>query len=145
MIRVSLACPTQAADTLRSRGMRMTPQRRAVLDVMCGNTSHPSVEEVASAVESRLPGVSRSTIYHTLHEFAALGLLAEFEVDGVMRFDPDSSAHAHVVCLSCGSVSDAALPSGLEAQLAGLVPEMDVSRIEVTLRGSCQECRADRP
>lgn len=133
---------TTATETLRAAGMRLTPQRRALIDALSGNRSHPAAEEVALAVAERLPGVSLSTVYKALHEFAELGLVLELDTPGAMRFDPDVSEHAHLVCSRCGRVSDVALPPSVLASLTGSVApgEASVHRVEVMLHGTCRSC-----
>jgi Fur family transcriptional regulator, peroxide stress response regulator len=137
---VAMMCTSEATDRLRAAGMRLTPQRRAVIEALCGDTSHPMAEDVAASVESMVPGVSLSTVYKTLHEFAAVGLVKELDVPGAMRFDPDTAPHAHLVCDSCGSVVDVELPDGVVASLLAAAPDATIDRVEISLHGSCSSC-----
>lgn len=133
-----------ALTRLRDSGLRVTPQRRAVIEALCGNREHPSAEDVASLVSSRMPGVSLSTVYKTLHEFAALGLVRELGLPGSMRFDPDVRDHAHLVCEECGHVVDVDIPSDLLGGVE-LPSGVAVTGVHVSLTGRCASCeRAGR-
>src|SRR5436190_8861612 len=61
--------PRTVEDTissLRSRVLRITPQRRAILQEILGSQGHISPPAVARAVQARMPGVNASTVYRTL-------------------------------------------------------------------------------
>ena len=132
----------RAHDRLRAAGMRLTPQRRAVIDVLSGDTTHPTAEEVAGKVTAVMPGVSLSTVYKVLHELVDLGLIRSVEFQGAMRFDPDSEDHIHVLCDDCGRMYDATLTTeAVEAiaRSAGVSPTA-MSRVDVVVRGACAKC-----
>lgn len=128
-----------ALRRLQDAGLKLTPQRRAVIEALVGNRSHPSAEEVATAVALRIPGVSLSTVYKTLHDLASLGLVTELDLPGSTRFDPDTATHAHLVCSACGTVVDVELPPGYEAVLP-LPHGMRVHRADLVLHGTCAAC-----
>lgn len=131
-----------AGRRLREAGLRLTPQRRALLEELAGDTSHPSAESVAARVTSRVPGVSLSTVYKGLHELASLGLLRELDVPGPTRFDPDTTPHAHLVCASCGALEDVEVPTALMDGLVASVAGAHVIRTEIVLHGLCARCLA---
>lgn len=131
--------PIQAADSLRAAGLRLTPQRRAVIEALVDNHTHPTADEVAERVGSVLPGVSKSTIYNTLHEFAQAGLVQEISTTGLLRFDPETAGHAHLVCPSCGRISDIDLGSEV---LEALSKVAGVAISSVTLSAECHACTA---
>jgi Fur family peroxide stress response transcriptional regulator len=124
---------------LRESGLRLTPQRRALISVLDGNTTHPTADEVAQAVQLITPGVSTSTVYKALHEFAELGLLRELDTSGAMRFDPDTSEHAHLTCRQCGSVVDVQVPATALASIRASAPGTGVT-VDVMLHGTCSTC-----
>lgn len=131
-----------ATTQLRDAGLRLTPQRRAIIEALAGDTTHPLAEEIAARVASRVPGVSLSTVYKTLHEFAAIGMIRELDMPGAMRFDTNVNPHAHLLCDSCGAVIDIAVPSGVVESLSDAAGTMTVSDIEITLHGTCSACSA---
>lgn len=127
---------------LRQAGLRLTPQRRAVIEVLAGDTTHPLADDIARRVADRVPGISLSTVYKTLHEFASIGLVRELDLPGAMRFDADVSEHLHLVCDGCGAVVDIPSSVALESALAEATCGLKVSAVDITLRGSCAACTA---
>lgn len=137
---------TVACERLRSSGLRLTPQRRAVIEELAGNTSHPTAEDVAVSLAERVPGMSLSTVYKVLHELADLGLIRELDSPGAKRFDPDVADHVHLVCDCCGSVLDAALPAPAYQSIAAAASETGtvIARLDIVARGTCSTCNSER-
>lgn len=133
-------------ERLRSRGMRITPQRRAIAEVMVGEHVHLTAEEVLAQARAALPEVSQATVYANLTELVGLGEVREIVTgDGVRRFDPNvAGEHHHLVCTGCGDIRDVA-PAGVAALR---VPADDlggytVERADITFRGLCPRCRSN--
>ena len=89
-------------DFLQLRGMRMTEQRRVLLDHVFRRHEHFDVEELIDQLPKRNQKghVSRPTVYRTLNEFVEAGLLRRFELDGraVYEHDYGYPAHDHFYC-----------------------------------------------
>ncbi|MEW5657637.1 MULTISPECIES: Fur family transcriptional regulator [Streptomyces] len=132
-------------ERLRSRGWRMTSQRRVVAEVLAGDHVHLTADEVHARAVERLPEIARATVYNTLGELVALGEVVEFSTDGrAKRYDPNAHrAHQHLVCSGCGLIRDVR-PAG--DPLAVLPAEerfgFAVEKADVTYRGLCPECSA---
>lgn len=133
---------TDAEARLRASGLRLTPQRRAVIEALIDNRTHPSTDEVAAEVIARVPGVSLSTVYKTLHELAQLGLLLQLDTPGAMRFDPETAEHAHMICDNCGEVMDITIPADtmLSIRTAARNTGTEPGSVEIMLRGVCADC-----
>lgn len=128
---------------LHRRGMRVTPQRVAVMDAVSGNGSHPSAEEVYEEVRERIPSISLATVYKVLGELRDLGQLRELPVSGKLRFDADVGPHHHLVCDRCRRVEDvrrdgASPAPKLPSAAAG---GFRILGAEVIFRGLCPGCR----
>jgi len=130
-----------AIASLRAAGMRATPQRRAVLEELVGDTSHPTTEELAARVSRRLPGISLSTIYKTLNEFTDVGLVQRIGGQ-VMRYDPCTDAHGHSTCTSCGRLGDVRISGSVLDALTRAAAESGFAADSVTASygGLCAEC-----
>jgi len=130
-------------SVLRSRGMRLTPQRLAVLDALGElRHAHPTADTVAKHVAEKVSGVSLSTIYKTLNELADLGLIRRVQIDGTTRFDPNIHMHAHLKCTDCSDVIDIDLPAGVADALPSIESQYGV-RIETAsfdYTGACSRC-----
>ena len=91
----------------RETGLKLTPQRLAILQYLEGNKEHPSAEEVFTAVSRKFPTMSFATVYNTLEALKQRGRIRELTIDpNKKRFDPDARPHHHLVCLKCKKVVD---------------------------------------
>jgi Fur family peroxide stress response transcriptional regulator len=99
----------------QSRGLKMTPQRRAIIDYMQSAHHHPTADEVLQMVNRKFPMTSRATVYNTLNWLKQEGLIKEVFEAGSVRFDPNTEHHHHFVCRKCGKVED------VECDLIGTV------------------------
>jgi Fe2+ or Zn2+ uptake regulation protein len=136
--------PYDAAEVraaLRSRGMRVTPQRLAVHNALHDLGRHSTAEEVLDRVHGTVPGVSLPTVYAALELLTDLGLALRVHAGRAVRFDPRSEAHHHLVCTSCGAVTDldADVELGHALERARALGAQ-TSGAEVVVRGLCADC-----
>jgi Fe2+ or Zn2+ uptake regulation protein len=94
--------------TLREAGLKVTPQRAAILEYLLSNYTHPSAENILNEVRKTYPSVSRNTVYQTLDFFEGKRLVfAIMDTVGVRRYDAHTEPHIHLICLDCGAIVDA--------------------------------------
>jgi Fur family transcriptional regulator, peroxide stress response regulator len=128
---------------VESHRLKMTPQRRAIIEYLQSAIHHPTAEEVLRAVNEKFPMTSRATVYNTLNWLKGEGMVKEVYEGGVVRFDPNTSNHHHFVCRRCGRVED------IESELIGnykfdpLPGNQTVENFEVILRGICADCQGN--
>jgi methylated-DNA-[protein]-cysteine S-methyltransferase len=129
----------QAGDLLRARGLRSTPQRRAILGAFRGGpTEHLSADEVYARAAESLPDLSRGTVYATLAEFSELGLLSAFGAPEPVRYETNTTHHSHFRCRICLRIFD--LGSGLQDPAEITDPGFSVERVDTRAEGVCAEC-----
>ncbi|MBU0927760.1 MAG: transcriptional repressor, partial [Spirochaetes bacterium] len=69
--------------------------------------THPSADAVYRSLVEELPTLSRTTVFSTLDLFARRGIAQRLAISGAdVRYDADTSAHAHFFCRRCARVSD---------------------------------------
>ena len=128
---------------LRHNGLRITPQRRVILELLADDDSHPTAEQVYQRVLSIMPDVSRTTVYNTFRELSDLGELTPVLglSDGGQRYDTNGKAHHHLYCIQCHMLID------IDHDFEGLslTPEESsgyqlLSR-QVTFYGICPDCQ----
>src|SRR5438034_10354793 len=90
--------------TLHARGLRLTRQRRIILEVVRATDAHPTAALVYRRVRRRLPRVSLATVYRNLRRLAAEGVLAERADPAGVRFDGNTAAHDHFTFVACGRI-----------------------------------------
>ena len=78
---MTTATADSVLELLRSRGLRMTPQRRAIVSEIMAAEGHISPTAIARRVQKRVPGVNPSTVYRTLGVLEDLGVLAHAHLE----------------------------------------------------------------
>jgi Fe2+ or Zn2+ uptake regulation protein len=132
---------------LRSRGLRVTRPRLAVLEVLTASRRHLDVDEITEEVRGRLDSVSTQAIYDVLGALSRAGLARRIEPAGSpARYEARvGDNHHHVVCRGCGMIADVDCAVGeapcLEpAQSHGF----ELDEAEVTFWGLCPDCQQRR-
>lgn len=134
------------AEWLRSRGLRVTRPRLAVLDVLVQG-GHLEVDEIAHRVRQRLESVSTQAIYDVLGALARAGLARRIEPAGSpARFESRvADNHHHVVCRGCGEIADVDCAVGSAPCLdPSTTHGFEIDEAEVTFWGLCPTCQALR-
>jgi Fe2+ or Zn2+ uptake regulation protein len=131
-------------DKFRQNGLRITPQRRVILELLADDDSHPTAEQVYQRALAVMPDISRTTVYNTFRELSDMGELSPVHdlSEGGQRYDTNTETHHHLYCVACHRLIDIAHDfEGLD-----LAPEESsgyriLSR-QVTFYGICPECQA---
>jgi len=134
----------RARDALRARGMRWTPQRRALLEVLVEASGHVTGAELIERARERDPETTPSTVYRTLDVLEDLGLVSHSHgYDGREEFHVwPSTEHAHLACEACratweiGSDEALALTDSLSRSRG-----FRVNLSHLTVSGTCSSCR----
>lgn len=132
----------EALDTLKETGVRITPQRHAILEYLINSKSHPTADDIYKALEGKFPNMSVATVYNNLRVFREVGLVKELTYgDASSRFDFVTSDHYHVICERCGKIVDFLYP-GLDEveQLASHVTGFKVGHHRMEIYGICPDC-----
>lgn len=147
--RHPVAAWSEVRDALHSRGLRWTPQRRLILDVLAATNGHVTGSDIVERCRDRDPETTPSTVYRTLDVLEELGYLDHSHgADGRAEFHVLPGAkHAHLQCQECGGSWEIQLEEvdelvhGLERSRRFAV---DVGHL--TIAGQCAECaaKADR-
>ncbi len=104
-------CEAELRHALEEAGWRFTRQRSAVYSYLRSVDSHPTAEQVYSAVRSRLPKISLATVYKALEALVDVSLASKLaDAAGPTRYDCRSDDHYHVRCQRTGQVRDLDLP-----------------------------------
>ncbi len=138
-----------AVELLRGQGMRMTPQRLAIVDDIMSTSGYVIPTTVIERVQARVPGVSPSTVYRTLERLEQVGVLTHVHLEsGVGYHRLEEVQHAHLTCSRCGATLD--LPRSSLRNLERLIERDHGFRPDFThhaIAGVCAECHeaAGRP
>lgn len=131
-------------ERCRKNGLSLTVQRRAILENLSSRNDHPTADQIYAAIQDRLAGVSRTTVYRVLETFVQLGVAQKISnPEAKARFDADTSRHHHAACIQCEKVVDID---------SSVLPDIDLSQADlhgfevfdcsVVAVGLCQDCRS---
>jgi Fur family peroxide stress response transcriptional regulator len=130
---------------LKRRGLKMTPQRIAIVRLFASDDTHPTAQTLYDRLHAEFPSMSFATVYNTLDALAAAGLSGTLRLGSAARFDPNTDPHHHVVCDRCSAVRD--IPSSGAAPSAATLrrlrrasPGFAVRAVERIYRGLCASC-----
>lgn len=133
-------------DRLRSKGLRWTPQRRVLVEVLADTDGHVTGAELVERCRAIDPDTTPSTVYRTLDVLEELGVISHSHgVDGHEEFHVlPHIEHGHLYCRRWGAASelaadDRAVRAAVEAFEAERGFEIDLSHL--TLIGRCADCR----
>ena len=137
----------EVPDLLRARGLRWTPQRRVLLDVLAGVEGHVTGAELVEGCRAVDPSTTPSTVYRTLDVLEDLGIVSHSHgPGGRQEFHVGPTAdHAHLVCGTCGRRQELA-----RQEVQPLADEVllrhrfDIDIEHLTIEGRCRDCRATR-
>jgi len=128
---------------VREQGGRATPARRLLLEVLFETSDHSTAEDLARAVQAKVPDVHLSTIYRNLEELEGLGVVVHTHIGhGPATYHLANRTHCHLVCEECGTVLD--VPDDLFRSLNRATRERFGFAIDprhFAVLGLCQRCR----
>jgi Fur family transcriptional regulator, ferric uptake regulator len=135
----------QVRDAMRARGMRWTPQRRVLLEVLFESKGHVRMVDLVERARERDPETIPSTVYRTLDVLEELGLVRHSHAaDGHEQIHVlPGGHHGHLECRVCGTtweISEQEAVDTVRRLAEGRDFEVDVSHLTVV--GRCAACRS---
>jgi len=137
---------TDVIEILRGRGLRMTPQRRAIVAEIMRTKGHISPTALVRKVQGEMPGVNASTIYRTLATLEEVGVLAHAHLEsGAEYHRAEDAGHVHLTCSNCGDEDDLSIDEA--ESLVQLIQrhhgfEPDLTHFAIS--GLCADCARER-
>lgn len=125
------------AQRLADSGLRATPQREVVYDVLLRKRDHPTADEVFARVKAERPTISLATVYNCLETLVYCDLVRAVNFErGPTRYCPNLRPHAHFHDEHTGKTHDIDLPSTLLDKVSAILPPgYDAKSIEIIFRG----------
>lgn len=131
------------ADLLKSKNLKVTPQRLAIFHMLYNTKEHPSAEVIYKSLQETHPTMSLATVYKTLDSFKKSNLVQEINVgEDSFRYDVSVHSHPHIVCVECHKVFDMDSPY-LKDVREKVSEETDFKILNEQLYfyGICPECQ----
>lgn len=118
--------------------MRYSKQREQILEILRSTKCHPDAEWIYFKVKEIMPKISLGTVYRNLKELVDSGIIDSVETEQkVIRYDADTSPHAHFVCEKCGEVKDI---FGDTKVNSAFLDGSKILRQKVIFYGVCRDC-----
>ena len=132
-------------DYLSEKNLKMTPQRRLILDTLIKQKDHLSSEELYAKVKRRDKSIGQATVYRTLKLLNEAGLVDPLDFDdGLTRyeFSYGEDHHDHLICERCGKNIEI-FDEVIENRQEQLAKEQGFSLIKhkMYLYGICPDCK----
>ena len=133
------------AEYLGQKNLKMTPQRRLILDTLLKQNDHLSSEELYSRVKKRDKSIGQATVYRTLKLLNDSGLIEPLDfADGVTRYESSygTDHHDHLICEQCGKNIEI-LDETIEMRQEELAKEhgFTLKKHKMYLYGICPDCQ----
>ncbi|MCM8710463.1 transcriptional repressor [Clostridium sp. SYSU_GA19001] len=134
-------------SNLKEKGYKLTPQRRAIVDIIIRNEgSHLTTEELYDLVKVECPEIGLATVYRTIQLLEELGVVSKLDLnDGCYRYElvheAESHHHHHLICNNCGKVIEVEgdLLEVLEHEIESKY-NFKIKNHSVKFYGICENC-----
>lgn len=125
---------------LIENGLKITPQRIAVLEAMDNLKNHPSTEGIIEYIRKNHPSIATGTVYKTLELFVEKGIISRVKTEkDVMRYDSATDKHHHLYCMESNRIEDyhdKELNRLLENYFKNKkIPNFNINEIKIQLSG----------
>ncbi len=131
-------------QTLKAKGLRVTPQRFAVYANLLSRYDHPTAEDILSDLNQDAPTSSQATVYSSLQALREVNLVREVLLEeGVRRYDANVEPHHHFRCKACGCIADIPWEALAHIDLNHLSSRWQIEGYEVTVHGVCERCQLE--
>jgi Fur family ferric uptake transcriptional regulator len=130
-------------NKLKEQGLKLTPQRRLIVDMIHDSRTHLTAEDIITGVQRKMPGVNKTTIYRTLELLEEIGCVLKGDsADRSIYHPTEEGHHHHLVCRKCGK--SIACEENLFSQVEQSLAErygFATSFKHTVVNGLCQSCQ----
>jgi len=129
--------------TIIDKKLRMTKQRKAMLEEIKKSKSHPTADKIYDLVKKKIPGISLGTVYRNLEILSKEGLVRKLELAHTQRrYDGNIKNHYHVLCTECGRVDDLiTMGDDNIEELLGVRSYYRINGHRLKFFGLCPDCK----
>ncbi len=127
---------------LQEKGLRITSQRLAVIDVLVGKGHlHPGARFIFKEAKKKCPGLSLSSVYANINELSRYGIIKSLEFDGKEnRCEGNLEEHVNLICEHCGKITDFKIPVSLNQREVAKKTGFMITNNRLEYYGYCGEC-----
>ena len=98
---------TEIRNKLIEKGLKVTPQRIAILEAIIKLNNHPTAENIIDYIRNNHPNIATATVYKVLDALGAHELIRKVKTErDVMRYDALMESHHHLYCSETDRIED---------------------------------------
>ena len=130
----------EICNKLVAKGLKVTPQRIAVLEAIIKLNNHPKADNIIGFIRKNHPNVAAATVYKVLDALSANGLVKRVKTEkDIMRYDAVLETHHHLYCTESDRIedyNDEELDKVLENYFKGkAIPNFEIKDVELQIIG----------
>lgn len=127
---------------LQSHNIKPSLQRIAIMNYLMEHRTHPTVDEIYTALSPSIPTLSKTTVYNTLKLLSEQGAALTLTIDERNTcYDADTSNHGHFLCRSCGKIYDLECNDAIKKVIEMDMDGHDIQEIHYYYKGICKYCK----
>jgi|SRR5690554_829930 len=94
-------------EKIANKGLKVTPQRVAILEAIYDLNNHPTVENISDYIKVSQPNIAIGTIYKVLDTLVEKNIIKKVTTEfDKMRYDATTNSHHHLYCIECDLIED---------------------------------------
>ncbi len=127
-----------AVSRLETHHVRLSVQRIAIMRYLMEHLTHPTVDEIYTALSPSIPTLSKTTVYNALKLLSEQGAIQTLTIDEHYTcYDAEILPHAHFLCKRCGKIYDVEGGVGKVKEIEGHC----VQEVHAYYKGICKDCQ----
>lgn len=104
MLNISI---NQIREKIREKGLKVTPQRVAIMEAIFKLNNHPTAENIADFIRQSQPNIALGTVYKVLDTFVENKIIKKVTTEAdKMRYDGETGHHHHLYCVDSDLIED---------------------------------------
>ena len=126
-------------ELLKKNDLKITPQRLEILKYLDKNKTHPTANEIYTALKKKNPSLSRTTVYNSLDTMIKHNIVQELTISKTeSRYDLKEKMHHHFLCTSCNKIIDIDVQCPFLGDM--LEDRNKIEEVHGYFKGTCEEC-----
>ncbi|WP_418696833.1 Fur family transcriptional regulator [Bacteroides sp.] len=126
---------------LQEHNIKPSVQRMAIMDYLIKHRTHPTVDEIYTALSPSIPTLSKTTVYNTLKLLSEQGAAQTLTIDERNTcYDADTTPHAHFLCKQCGKIYDLKCNKSMKQVVDMDLDGHDIQEVHYYYKGICKHC-----
>lgn len=128
---------------LKDNALKVTSQRLEIMNYLDTHKTHPTADEIFSALKKMNPSLSRTTVYNSLEVLKKQGIIQTLTITGSQyRYDFETNMHHHFLCRQCKKIIDIDIECpNIDKVIQG---GHKVEEVHGYFKGICRDCRSSR-